>query len=191
MYKRCPHCHYPNQKQNTICERCSLSLNKDINKALAYAISGLMFYIPANIYPIIETTKFYYVKNSTIIGGIFTLWEDGDYPIAVIVFLASVLIPVMKFFIIFYLVFSVKLKDCTYFRLKLFLYRFIKVTGHYSILDIFVMVVLSGLVSFSSLRVEPKSGALYFLIMVIFTILSAKNIELRDYKKECREKGGG
>ena len=188
MFKRCPYCNYPNKNSAKYCARCGLKLDKNINIALAFAIAGLMFYIPANLYPIIETTKFFYIKDSTIIGGIITLWQNGDYPIAVIVFLASVLIPVLKFFIIFYLIFSIKFEDCTYFRLKYKLYKFIKITGHYSILDIFVMVVLSGIVSFNSLKVEPKVGAIYFLIMVIFTILSSKNIELRELKKVCREK---
>jgi paraquat-inducible protein A len=185
MLKRCHRCGATNFAFKKNCRRCGSKLRGNNMLALSFAFSGLVFYIPANLFPIIETNKFFINYTNTIIDGIFVLWEKGDYPIAIIVFIASVLIPVLKFIIIFYLVYSIKFRKCKRFRFKEMLYKFIAVTGHWSLLDVFVVVVLSGLIHSESIFVRPREGVLFFLIMVIFTILSVMNLDLDELGEKC------
>jgi paraquat-inducible protein A len=185
MYKRCHHCGATNYKDAEKCRRCGLQIDGNVNLSLAFAFSGLIFYIPANLYPILQTNKFFVTTTNTIIDGIFVLWQKGDYPIAVIVFLASVLIPILKFLIIFYLIYSIKKRKCTFLNFKKRLYRFIEVTGHWSLLDVFVVVVLSGLIHSQSISVKPREGAVFFLIMVICTIISVITLDIKELGAKC------
>jgi len=179
-YVRCPHCGATNYENSRYCYRCNLKIEKSYNSiytSLAFLITALIFYIPANIYPILQTNKFFISITSSIIGGIITLWEEGDYPIAIIVFLASVLIPILKFVILFYLIFTVKNK--TNIKLKKKLYKFIEISGPWSLLDVFVVFVLGGIIHFNYISIIPQKAALYFLLMVIFTILAAMSFDER------------
>ncbi|EDM23960.1 paraquat-inducible membrane protein A [Caminibacter mediatlanticus TB-2] len=185
IYKVCPKCGAVNKKTSKRCYRCGFKLEYDINLSLSLAISGLIFYIPANLYPIIQTNKFFTSTSNTIIDGIFLLWQKGDYPIAIIVFLASVLIPILKFIIIFYLIFSIKFRSCKFLNLKKRFYKFIKATGHWSLLDVFVVIVLSGLINSQNVSIIPREGAIYFLLMVIFTILSSMTLDISKLGEEC------
>ncbi|WP_457561425.1 paraquat-inducible protein A [Caminibacter sp.] len=185
MYKRCHFCGETNLAFNKRCKRCNAKLNGNNLLSFVFAFSGLLFYFPANIYPIIETNKYIINYTNTIIDGIFLLWSDGDYPIAIIVFIASVLIPILKFIIVFYLLFEIKRKNCKFLRFKYNLYKFISISGHWSLLDVFVVVIISGLIHSNSIFVIPREGALYFLIMVIFTILSVIYLDLDELKEKC------
>ena len=186
QYVRCPHCGFTNYKESKYCVRCSLKVEVSdfsIKKSLSFLIAALIFYIPANVFPILQSNKFFISYTNTIISGIFELWEDGDYPIAIIVFLASVLIPILKFIILFYLNFSVK--SCKYLNLKRKLYKFIEVSGPWSLLDVFVVFVLGALIHFKYVSVIPQKAAFYFLLMVIFTILSAMSFDERMIGANC------
>ena len=185
-YIRCPYCGFTNYKDNKYCVRCSLKVEIDdfsIQKSIAFLIAALVFYIPANIFPILQSNKFFISYTNTIISGIFELWEDGDYPIAIIVFLAFVLIPILKFIILFYL--NISVKSCKYLNLKRKLYKFIEVSGPWSLLDVFVVFVLGALIHFKYVSVVPQKAALYFLLMVIFTILSAMSFDERMIGANC------
>jgi paraquat-inducible protein A len=185
MYKRCHFCGETNLAVYKRCKRCNAKLGGNNLLSFVFAFCGVLFYIPANLYPIIETNKFIINYTNTIIDGIFVLWQDGDYPIAIIVFLASVLIPVLKFIIVFYLLYSIKKNDCSFIKIKYNLYRFVSITGHWSLLDVFVVVIISGLIHSNSIFVIPREGAVYFLIMVIFTVLSVIYLDLDELKEKC------
>jgi len=179
-YVRCPHCGATNYENHIHCYRCNFKIEKNyssIYTSLAFLITAVVFYIPANLYPILQSNKLFKSVDSTIIGGIFTLWEDGDYPIAVIVFLASVLIPILKFVILFYLIITIK--DKKYISLKKKLYKFIEISGPWSLLDVFVVFVLGSMIHFQYVSVIPQKAALYFLLMVIFTIFAVMSFDER------------
>ena len=185
-YVRCPNCGATNYSDTDICRRCNLKIKTDyssVYKSFAFLITAFIFYFPANIYPILESNKFFISYTNTIISGIFELWRDGDYPISIIVFLASVLIPILKFVIIFYLNMSVK--SCKHLNLKRKLYKFIEISGPWSLLDVFVVFVMSSLIHFQYVSVIPKKAAFYFLLMVIFTILSAMSFDERLIGAKC------
>ena len=186
-YVRCPKCGATNYENSIYCNRCGLKVKKSyesVLNSLAFLISSIIFYIPANIEPILQTNKLSTSTNNTIISGIFELWQDGDVPIAIIVFLASVLIPILKFVILFYLI--VDIKSCKFVTFKKKLYKFIEVSGPWSLLDVFVVFVLSVMVHFLSVSVIPQPGVFYFLIMVIFLILASLSFDERLIGEKCR-----
>ena len=185
-YVRCIHCGATNTSLDEYCKRCNLKIKIDysfIYTSLAFLITAIIFYLPANIYPILQTNKFFLTYTNTIIGGIFELWESGDYPIAIIVFLASVLIPILKFVILFYLIISVK--SCKNIKLKRALYKFIEISGPWSLLDVFVVFVMASMIHFQYISIVPQKAVLYFLLMVIFTILSAMSFDERMIGANC------
>ncbi len=186
-YVRCPHCGFTNEGNDIYCKRCGFKVKKSyisVYNSFAFLISSVIFYIPANIEPILQTNKLATSTNNTIISGIFELWQDGDVPIAIIVFLASVLIPLLKFVILFYLI--IDIKSCKFIKFKKRLYKFIEVSGPWSLLDVFVVFVLAVMVHFASVSVVPKDGAFYFLIMVIFLILSSLSFDERLISEKCK-----
>ncbi len=186
-YVRCPKCGATNYENSVYCHRCGFKVQKNylsVSNSLAFLISSVIFYIPANIEPILQTNKLLNSTNNTIISGIFELWQDGDIPIAIIVFLASVLIPILKFVILFYLITDIK--SCKFIKFKKKLYKFIEISGPWSLLDVFVVFVLSVMVHFSAVSVVPKKGAVYFLIMVIFLILASLSFDERLICEKCK-----
>jgi len=164
------------------CPRCQthLYLRKPmaLQLTMAYLFTALLLYIPANLWPIMITEKLGQVESSTILGGIVVLWQEGSQPIAIVVFIASVLVPVIKFIILLLLCFSVYLPQrlCPYKRLKL--YRLTELIGRWSMVDIFVVGILVALFQLERLlNVQPGSGAIAFSAVVILTIMSAKSFD--------------
>lgn len=110
----CPVCSAVNidkGKTNT-CRRCGSAIyhhrSFSTEKSWAYLITAIIAYIPANLYPMLITNQFGTQEASTILGGIVFLWEHGSYPVAMVIFFASIMIPVIKFMILLYLLISVK-----------------------------------------------------------------------------------
>jgi len=182
-FSRCHICGATNFKKSRICRRCdaTLELNKSRSLTLSfiYLISGMIFYIPANIYPVLATSKFSTTIGSTIFGGMLELWHDGEYPVAIIIFLASIMIPIIKFVILIYLLISIKYKLYKNKEDKVRLYRLIEYSGPWSLIDVFVVIILAGLIHFKSVSIIPGVGATSFAIMVFFTILSAMSLDVR------------
>lgn len=168
--KKCPRCH------------TDLHLRKPmaLQLTMAYLFTALLLYIPANLLPMMITEKLGQVESSTILGGIILLWQEGSQPIAIIVFIASVLVPVMKFIILLLLCFSVYFPQrlCPQKRLKL--YRLTELIGRWSMVDIFVVAILVALFQLERLlNVQPGSGTIAFAAVVILTIVSAKSFDSR------------
>ena len=182
-YIRCSNCSATNFFDSHKCRRCGAKLKLDKSKLLqrsfAFFISALMFYIPANIYPVLQTSKFSNAQGSTIIGGMMELYDSGEYPVAFIIFIASVMIPILKFIIIFYLILSIKFKLYKNRRDKIKLYHMIEITGPWSLIDVFVVIILSSLIHFKTISVIPGIGATSFAIMVFFMMLSAFSLDVR------------
>lgn len=141
-------------------------------KTMAFALTALIFYLPANIFPFM-TIELYGQRNSaTIWGGVKTLAESGSWPVAIIVFLASIFIPLVKLVILFYL--SATYKNGKRMRFKLNLHRFVEAIGRWSMLDIFLLAVLVSIMKLSHwTTVEPEPGALMFAMVVVFTMLAS------------------
>ena len=177
---RCPICDAVNidkGKENT-CRRCGSAIyhhrSFSTEKSWAYLITAMVAYIPANIYPMLVTNAFGTKDESTILGGVVLLWELESYPVAVIIFFASIVIPVMKFLILIYLLISVKYpigKDKKVNKHKL--YYMTEVIGPWSMIDVFVVAILAALIHMSSIEILAGTAATAFAISVFFTLLAA------------------
>ena len=163
--------------QETIkCDRCGFKNHRLKPKSHYYTfiftLTALIFYIPANVFPFMTMELYGHRSSSTIWGGIISLSESGSWAIALIVFLASMLIPFFKLAILLYLSLTARTKKNPYFKTKL--YQIIEAIGRWSMLDIFLLAVLVAMMKFGHLaRVEPEPGALLFAMVVIFTMLAS------------------
>ncbi|WP_152431624.1 paraquat-inducible protein A [Vibrio aquimaris] len=176
----CHMCHQLNRVSESQCIRCSSRLRLvepliTIQKSSALLLTAMVFYIPANMYPIMYTSFLGASEPSTILGGVILLWEHGSYPIAIVIFVASVLIPLAKMIAMSWLLFSIGKKNSHFDSLrKLKLYRVTEFIGRWSMIDVFVVSVLVALVQLKGLMaIYPGPAAFSFAIVVIFTMLSA------------------
>jgi paraquat-inducible protein A len=176
----CPVCSAVNidKGKTNICRRCGSAIyhhqHFSTEKSWAYLITAIIAYIPANIYPMLITNTFGLHEGSTILGGVVLLWEHGSYPIAMIIFFASIMIPVIKFLILFYLLISVKYpigKDKKVDKHKL--YYMTEVIGPWSMIDVFVVAILAALIHLSHVSIVAGTAATAFAISVFFTLLAA------------------
>ena len=177
---RCPICDAVNidkGKENS-CRRCGSAIYHhrkfSTEKSWAFLITAMIAYIPANLYPMLITSAFGSREGSTILGGVILLWELESYPVAIIIFMASILIPITKFLILIYLLISVKYplgKDKKVNKHKL--YYMTEVIGPWSMIDVFVVAILAALIHLSSVEILAGTAATAFAISVFFTLLAA------------------
>jgi paraquat-inducible protein A len=177
---RCPVCDAVNidKGKKNICRRCASAIYQhrsfSTEKSWAYLITAMVAYIPANLYPMLVTSAFGTREESTILGGVVLLWELESYPVAAIIFFASIVIPVMKFLILIYLLISVKYpigKDKKVNKHKL--YYMTEVIGPWSMIDVFVVAILAALIHLSTVEILAGTAATAFAISVFFTLLAA------------------
>lgn len=183
----CEAVNYESGKESS-CRRCHSKIYQpksiSYHKTLAYLITAMILYIPANLYPILISQQFGIHKESTILGGIMHLWEGGSYPVAIIIFVASVFIPLLKFIFIIYLLISTKYNVNSSRVDKHKLFYITEAIGPWSMIDVFVVLILSVLIHFSGIQIYPGAGATAFALMVFFTMLSALSFDTRLIKKE-------
>ncbi len=180
----CQQCGQVHRQEVQYCKRCDGPLqSRDVDslqKVWAWLIAGMIAYIPANLYPMLLTSTIGKHSESTIIGGVVELVEHGSIGIAIIVFVASVMIPVGKFIAIIYLAVSVqrKSKDNRHERHKV--YEVVEFIGRWSMIDVFVVAILSALVQLDTIAtINPGIAAISFAMSVIFTMLSAQAFDAR------------
>jgi paraquat-inducible protein A len=184
-YIACRHCGAVNYDtgEKIRCRRCESRIyhHKYISyqKTLAFLITAMILFIPANTYPILITQQFGVNEGNTIIGGVISLWEDGSYPIALIILFASVFVPILKFILIIYLLISSKFKIYTKRVDKLKLYHVTELIGSWSMVDVFVVSILGALVQLTNVKIVPGTAATAFALMVLFTLFSALSFDTR------------
>ncbi|WP_236045244.1 MULTISPECIES: paraquat-inducible protein A [Pseudooceanicola] len=166
------------------CGRCGHKLRsrdpKSIQKVWAWWLVGLICYVPANVYPMLQTRTLVFTQENTIVGGAVELANHGSYAIALVILVASVLIPVSKFGVVALLALSVRHRARLSARRRLQLYELVEYIGRWSMIDVFVVAILSSLVQLGSIvSVKPGPAALYFALSVIFTMLSAQAFDSR------------
>lgn len=166
------------------CSRCGKRLvqrdTKSLQRVWALWLMGLICYIPANLYPMLQTRTLFSVQKDTIVGGAIELFEHGSYGVAIIILLASVVIPIAKFLAIAFLSISVVRASSVSKNQRQLLYEFVEYIGRWSMIDIFVVAILSSLVHLNVLVViNPGPASLFFALSVIFTMLSAQAFDTR------------
>jgi paraquat-inducible protein A len=166
------------------CARCDTPLQsrdrQSLQKVWAWLLVGLIAYIPANLYPMLRTTQVFKTQESTIVGGVVDLIHHGAYAVAAIVFVASVVIPVGKFLVIGYLAVLMARPHRTDPHRLLLLHEIVEFIGRWSMIDVFVVAILTALVQFDVLAtINPGIAAVCFALSVVFTMLAAQSFDSR------------
>jgi paraquat-inducible protein A len=166
------------------CTRCGARLQlrdrQSLQRVWAWLFAGIITYIPANIYPMLLTSTLGKQTENTIVGGAIDLVEHGSYGVALIVFVASIVIPIGKFIAISYLAISVKSAVVIRGHGRQKLYEVVEFIGRWSMIDVFVVAILSALVQLNFVAtVNPGIAAASFALSVAFTMLSAQSFDPR------------
>lgn len=181
------HCHACGNTQlfgNGECERCENVVHfrkpASIQKSIAFLLTALILYFPANFLPVMNMIQLGKDTPSTILGGVVLLIEHGSYGIAGIIFFASVFVPMAKMLILSYLCFEAKRPGKQNRQQLISLFRITEAVGRWSMIDVFVVAVLVGMIQLGGLmEVEAGSGALAFAGVVVATMLSAMSLDPR------------
>lgn len=174
----------PEPDSSVACSRCGASLmdrrKNTLEQTLAFTLAALILYVPANLYPILRMEWYGAYSENTVWQGCQMLFEDGQLLVAAIVFLASIMIPLLKLLGLFFLVASRKFHLARWQREQTWVYRFIDVIGPWAMLDVFLLSVLVALVKLRQLAtVLPGPGLLAFTAVVVLTILATASFDPR------------
>jgi len=166
------------------CQRCGEPLHTRLPKSLqrtwALLAAAIIMYIPANIYPIMTTTLLGQSNPSTIIGGVIELWQKGSWPIAAVIFFASIIVPVGKILALIWLSFVIQKSNEFSANTRTRLYRVTEFIGRWSMVDLFVVAILVALIRSGNLMsITPGPAALAFGAVVILTMLAAMTFDPR------------
>lgn len=166
------------------CTRCGSALHTrkfdSIQRTLALLLTACLLYIPANLYPIMYTEQLGSEEASTILGGVVVLIELGSVPIALVIFVFSVIVPLGKIITMFYLVWTVRGHSPLSRRQRSILYRVTQFVGKWSMVDVFVVAILVALVHLTGLLVvRPGIAALSFAAVVILTMVATESFDSR------------
>lgn len=178
----CRTCGLANPADATRCRRCGSTLVRTpgLQAVWAWLIAGMVVYVPANIYPMLRTATMGSAQDSTILGGVIELVQAGSYGVALIVFVASIVIPVAKFLVIGYLALAVQYRWPMRSHARLKLFEVVEFIGRWSMIDVFVVAILSALVQFNlAATVAPGIAAVSFALSVAFTMLAAQCFDPR------------
>ena len=166
------------------CPRCGAALHlripNSLQRTVALLLTATVLYIPANLLPIMNTAQLGTETESTILGGVILLWEMNSYPVATIIFVASVVVPVAKLLVLSWLCWSVLRRHRTSELQRTNLYRITEFIGRWSMVDVFVVTVLVALIHLGGImRVTPGLASLAFGVMVMVTMLAAETFDPR------------
>jgi paraquat-inducible protein A len=161
-------------------ERLSLRKPQSIARTTAYLIAAVILYVPANLLPIMHTSTLVGGEDDTIMSGVIVLVKTGSWPLALLVFFASIMVPMLKLIALALLVISIRQRWKSPPLGRLRLYRLVEFVGRWSLLDIYVLTLLVALVQLQALAtVEPRPGAVAFGAVVVLTLLSARSFDPR------------
>ena len=166
------------------CPRCGETLEfrrrASIQTTWALVIAAAVCYIPANALPVLNTTTLGTSEGDTILGGVAFLYTSGSWPLALIVLIASVMIPLGKLVALVYLLITVQRGSATSGHERTRLYRMVEFIGRWSMLDVFVDTFTVALVQLQPLMsVAPGAGVLFFGAVVVLTMLAAEAFDPR------------
>ncbi len=166
------------------CPRCAARLHSRIPHSVArtwaFLLAACVLYIPANLLPIMETRSLFGIQRDTIMSGVVFLWTSGSQALALIVFVASILVPMFKLLALTVLTLSVQRRSALHPQHRAWLYRVVEAIGRWSMLDIYVVALMVALVQITTLaRIEAGGGAAAFGAVVVLTILASKSFDPR------------
>lgn len=177
--------HGASKKETHHCIRCNAIVHyrkpNSIGRTWALLIAAVALYIPANVLPIMNIESLFFGDSGhTILGGVVDLWQSGSWDIALIVFVASIVVPLVKMLVLTTLVSSTQKGNRFYLRQRTKLYKMIEIIGQWSMLDVFVVILLAALAHFQGLMeisAGPAAGA--FGLVVVLTMVAAMHFDPR------------
>src|SRR6266702_183913 len=160
------------------CPRCGTHLHarkpNSIARTWAFLIAAIVLYIPANALPVMNTSSLFGTEKDTILSGVLYLWTSGSWPLALVVFIASIAVPMLKIIALMYLVISTQRRSLTLVQQRSRIYRLVELVGRWSMLDIYVITVLVALVQFNALAtIQAGPAAVAFGSVVVLTMFAA------------------
>ena len=189
----CEICHYLNvhpparPATQWQCVRCGavLALNKSLSRRIeitwALLIAAAVLFIPANVLPVMSLYILGKGSPSTIAEGALQLLQHGQWPIALIIFVASLVIPLVKIVAIGFLLISIHYRSRWRSKERMKLYKVVDYIGRWSMVDVFVVAILVGIVQFGNIAyVEANMGSLSFTAVVVLTLLAARTLDERQ-----------
>lgn len=183
----CKNCHKVFEKETLnefICDRCHHKVTKrrkySLQISFALVISAMLLYIPAMIYPMMNITHLGVDNKSTIIEGIISFLDYKDYFIAIVILIASVIIPLIKLIGLFLIFLSLLISNNMDNRLKLNFFNIIEFIGKWSMVDIYVVALLSSIVQVDEIfNIKGGLAATSFTLVVILTMIAANSFDTR------------
>ena len=167
------------------CPRCDMPLHAarkhdSITRTWALLFAAVILIFPANLYPVMTVIQLGRGEPSTIISGVLHLIDEGMWGLALIVFVASVVVPAMKLILLSYLLLSVQSRSVWRPHDRTRLYRITEIVGAWSMVDIFLVGILSALVNLQALAsIRPEIGASFFGAVVVITMFAAHSFDPR------------
>lgn len=191
--RACPCCAAVLPAEQERCPRCltkgHLRKKHSLQWTMALLITAFLLYIPANILPIMNTELLGNPAPSTIMAGVVLLWSDGSYPVAMVIFIASIMVPTLKMMAIAWLCWDARHPERQRDSERMHLiYEVVEFVGRWSMIDVFVIAVLSALVRIGQLmNVYPQIAAVLFAMVVILTMIAAMTFDPRLTWDRLRE----
>ncbi len=184
-WSACTHCGFVQSSQNSRCGRCAAPVHKrkpnSRARVAALVLTACVFYIPANVLPVMELRSIMGTSAHTILGGVIQLWQLGSWDLALIVFIASIVVPITKLLALVILLIGRRWRGNEVQRQRNRIYDMVELIGQWSMLDVFVVVLMAALANFPGLsQIIPGAGALSFGIVVVLTMLAALSYDPRQ-----------
>lgn len=176
--------HLAKVAEHAHCPRCGAHLHlrkpQCIGRAWALMIAAYALYLPANLLPIMETRSLFGVQRDTIMSGVVYLWQSGSWVLALIVFCASIVLPLLKLLSLTTIVTAVQRRRIASPLQYAKLYRLLETIGRWSMLDVYVVAILVALVQAQSLAtVAPGPGVVPFGAVVVLSMLATMSFDPR------------
>lgn len=181
---QCPVCFTLNATSDSYCEQCHAHLSKISSKCIqhtmALLVTSYLLFIPANFLPMMITTVLGNKTESTILGGVILLWQSHSYLVALIIFFASIVIPLGKLFALSWLCYETTYIGFKSRKAAYRSYRMIEFIGKWSMVDIYVVSILVALVNMGAIvKIEAGFAAVAFTGFVVMTMLAANTFDPR------------
>ena len=188
----CHTCGRVNPIEEANCLRCRTPLhsrkNQSVQRCLALSLASIIAYIPANLWPIMIVTNLGQTEESTILAGVATFWQMKAYPVAITIFIASVMIPALKLLALGWLCALSSGWVKTSPRRATRIYWLTELVGRWSMVDVFVVAILVALVQLGNIMsIAPGTAAVSFGLMVILTMLAAISFDPRVIWDNARQ----
>ncbi|RZF29643.1 paraquat-inducible protein A [Paraburkholderia sp. UYCP14C] len=166
------------------CSRCGAALHlrkpDSLARTWAFLLAAAVLYMPAVLLPVMMTSTLFGAQSDTILSGVVFLWNSGSWSLAVIVFIASVLVPILKILSLVFLAWTTQLRSPLNARRRTRIYRLVESVGRWSMLDIYVITILVAFVQIGEVAtIDAGPGAIAFGAVIVLTMFAALSFDPR------------